>query len=304
VKEILDQEPRMLKLKSPIYVLGDIHGNFEDLSYFMQQLVLFGDFEFCPYSVLFLGDYVDRGIWSVECTALLLALKVMAPEKCFLLRGNHEFPEVNGDINRYGKGSFASQCVDLFGEKVGNAVWRKCNFAFKYMPLAATVDDKIFCTHGGIPRVVGDKDTRMEMLNSPLFPRFASTSCIRDDGDPMRMLLTDLMWSDPLEGENVSTDTWGFGTSTRGPLLSAFSNKAVEEFFKANNFELMIRAHEHKRVGLRLSNHRRVLTVFSSSAYCGTSFAGGLLYIDQNTIRIVTKEVTEASKFAYEHYDS
>jgi len=66
---------------------------------------------------------------------------------------------------------------------------------------------------------------------------------------------------------------------------------------------MMIRAHEHKKVGLRLSNHRRVLTVFSSSAYCGTDFGASILFIQNDTVRIVTKEVTRAAQIAYSHYD-
>ena len=42
--------------------------------------------------VLFLGDYIDRGQFSLECITLLLALKVMHPNSVFfLIRGNHDF---------------------------------------------------------------------------------------------------------------------------------------------------------------------------------------------------------------------
>ena len=49
----------------------------------------------CPFTnYLFMGDFVDRGFYSVESFLLLLALKVRYPDRIFLIRGNHESRQI------------------------------------------------------------------------------------------------------------------------------------------------------------------------------------------------------------------
>jgi predicted phosphodiesterase len=86
---------------SPAYVLGDIHGNYKDLMLFEKTFWRLG-LKLCPANVLCLGDYVDRGPHSLETIAYLLAQKVVTPHKIFLIRGNHEVRDVNGDFQVYG----------------------------------------------------------------------------------------------------------------------------------------------------------------------------------------------------------
>eukprot|EP01013_Petalomonas_cantuscygni_P031629 TRINITY_DN57881_c0_g1_i1.p1 TRINITY_DN57881_c0_g1~~TRINITY_DN57881_c0_g1_i1.p1 ORF type:complete len:583 (+),score=95.66 TRINITY_DN57881_c0_g1_i1:287-2035(+) len=298
---LLAEDPILVNVQSPCYILGDIHGNFGDLDYFLSRMLAFYEPAYTPARFLFLGDYVDRGDWSVEVAALLLSFKVLAPKQFYLLRGNHEVRAVNGDIAEYGKGSFLWQCKNLFGEEGGEDVYHAFNNAFLQMPLAAVIDGHIFCAHGGIPRSVqadGPRDRRIQMLQDPRFPRFNQTTLNKDnDQNPtlgqQRQIMTDLLWADPAEedADPAMMDDMGFGRSDRSPdRLRAFGNKAVDDFFDANGFSFMIRAHQHKYMGFRRAKRGRLLTLFSSSNYCNMGTPAAAAFLANNTMRLILKE--------------
>ena len=94
---------------------------------------------------LFLGDYVDRAKQSIEVITLVLCFKIKYPETFFLLRGNHECASLN---RIYG---FYDECKRRYSVKL----WRIFADCFNCMPVAALVEDKIFCTHGGLSPDLG-----------------------------------------------------------------------------------------------------------------------------------------------------
>lgn len=88
-----------------------------------------------------MGDYVDRGYYSVETVTLLVAYKVRHPKRIHILRGNHETRTVT---QVYG---FYDECL----RKYGNAnVWKTFTELFDYLPLTALVDNQMLCLHGGL----------------------------------------------------------------------------------------------------------------------------------------------------------
>ena len=82
---ILKNEPNLVKIPEPVVVVGDIHGQYYDLVHMLNKA---GDPSKLNY--LFMGDYVDRGIFGLECMVLLIGIKINFPKKFVLLRGNHE----------------------------------------------------------------------------------------------------------------------------------------------------------------------------------------------------------------------
>eukprot|EP01013_Petalomonas_cantuscygni_P042930 TRINITY_DN779_c0_g1_i1.p1 TRINITY_DN779_c0_g1~~TRINITY_DN779_c0_g1_i1.p1 ORF type:complete len:478 (+),score=99.56 TRINITY_DN779_c0_g1_i1:88-1521(+) len=299
----------MVHVRSPVYVFGDIHGNFHDLHFFLQRLIPFGDIRFAPSSFLFLGDYVDRGPQSLECILYLLSLLVISapavagPEHgvVTLLRGNHESPEVNMDIASYGVSSFLHQCREVFNgafapQDAGLDVCQEINNVFTYLPICATIDKKIFCSHGGIPRFDGGPDDRIERLTSRKFPRFVQIQQQAPDEPPeqraFRIITNDLLWSDPAEDEHdpeFPLNEYGFGANPRGPGTIAFGSKAVDHWLQSTGFQYVFRAHQEKGHGLRLSKAARVVTIFSTSNYQDHHNGAGVVFFARNRIRLVVK---------------
>eukprot|EP01065_Artemidia_motanka_P038588 TRINITY_DN47443_c0_g1_i1.p1 TRINITY_DN47443_c0_g1~~TRINITY_DN47443_c0_g1_i1.p1 ORF type:complete len:546 (+),score=103.86 TRINITY_DN47443_c0_g1_i1:73-1710(+) len=295
----------VLRVRSPLYVFGDIHGNYSDLIFYMDKLLTLGQAQYTAHSFMFLGDYVDRGDHCVEVAAYMLAMKALRPQGFYMLRGNHDDPGVNGDVRLYDALSFKSQCcafVRAAGVNEGNTLYSACNAVFSSLPLVAVIDDRIFATHGGFPRYRGGEDDRLAVLESADFPEMESVvSTIVSEENPIRASIPqkcllyawDCMWADPATADEF-TDQYGFGPNARGGTTVTFGSKAVEDFFARYGFELLIRGHQEKAAGIELSMKGRVLTVFSSSGYCGHRNGAGVAFVSSDgTVRLVTKPTEE-----------
>ncbi len=163
-REIFLSQPVLLELEAPMKICGDIHGQYTDLL----RLFEYGGFP-PEANYLFLGDYVDRGKQSLETICLLLAYKIKYPENFFLLRGNHECASVNRIYGFYDdcelyffiilatKSSAFDSIIRLkfIFEQEGKRrfnikLWKTFTDCFDCLPIAAIIDKKIFCCHGGL----------------------------------------------------------------------------------------------------------------------------------------------------------
>lgn len=190
-QDVFMARPMLLRIPAPVQVCGDVHGQFFDLL----RIFELGGAPAPDRPYLFLGDYVDRGKQSIETIALLFALKVKFPDAVHLLRGNHEAAAIN---KLYG---FFDECKRRYNVKL----WKSFVDAFNCMPVAAIVDGRIFCAHGGIsPELcVPGSLAAIEALRRP--------TDVPDAG-----LLCDLLWSDPDRSvaewaENDRGVSWTFG---------------------------------------------------------------------------------------------
>merc|ERR1711892_481964 len=136
VKEVFAAEDNVVNVTSPVTVAGDTHGQFHDL---LELFKTGGEVPGTKY--VFLGDYVDRGHHSVQVITLLLLIKIEHPDHIILLRGNHE---ARAQTQVFG---FYDECFLKYGD---SKAWNQFTSTFDFMPVAAVIDCRLFCAHGGI----------------------------------------------------------------------------------------------------------------------------------------------------------
>ena len=207
-KAFLMEENNVQLVNAPVIICGNIHGQFYDL----QELFRIGG-SIPEQNYIFMGDYVNRGYNSVETFEMLLALKVKYPQCITLLRGNHESRQIT---QVYG---FYDECV----RKYGNAnPWKYCTDVFDYLNIAAVVENKILCVHGGLSPEIKTLD-QIRVIDRKVEISHEGAFC-------------DLMWSDP---EDI--ETWSLNPRGAGWI---FGSRVTEEFNHINGFDLICRSHQ------------------------------------------------------------
>jgi len=234
VREVMIYEPNVQILKAPLTVVGDIHGQFYDL------LEIFKVGGKCPdTNYLFLGNFIDRGYHSVETMSLLVCLKLRYQSRITLLRGNHESRTLTQVYGFYG------ECM----RKYGNAnVWKFFTEMFDYLPIAAIIEDSIFCVHAGISMNVATID-QIRVLD-----RFKEV--------PHEGPLSDLLWSDP---DPDLKDA--FVPNVRG-VGCTYGADAVAKFLKINKMEHIVRSHQLCMDGYQVLFNNKLSTIWSAPNYC------------------------------------
>ena len=276
-QEVVASQPIVLRLNTPIKVFGDIHGQYDDLMRFFElwgepsENPSRGDINSIDY--LFLGDYVDRGIYSLETICLLMALKIKYPDKIHLLRGNHEDHLINSTFGFYEECEYRLSDDALCDEL---NVFKIINEFFEYLPLVAIVENEIVCVHGGIGSCFTDISD-VEKMQRPL--PVIHEALTKED-----QIIMDILWSDPTDNDNekgiqpnVIRDSKSYGNIVK------FGPDIVENFLNKNKVHMIIRAHECVPDGFERFSAGKLITVFSATDYCKRhKNAGGMLLITNN----------------------
>lgn len=251
----MDVLGKLVKVKptKKAIIVGDIHGDLESLIHIVKEshfLKLAENGE--DVLLIFLGDYGDRGVYSVEVYYVVLTLKQHFPANVLLLRGNHEGPE---DILAYPH-DLPVQLRTRFGNESKKA-YKKLRELFQQLYLAVLVENQYILIHGGLP---------------------SRAVCIEDlayahEKHPRESFLEEMLWSDPME--NLK----GVYASPRG-AGKLFGEDVTEHFLKMLGVKVFIRGHEPCKRGFKTNHNEKILTLFSRKGEPYFNEQGAYLHVD------------------------
>jgi serine/threonine-protein phosphatase PP1 catalytic subunit len=232
VSSLFESEPAVVQIEwSSAMIVGDLLGNFEALEFILEAW----EENNCP-PLIFLGDFVDGGNCSIEILQYLFQLKIEHPGWVFLLRGTHETAEINRLSGLY----------DDLDED--DEMFALVNSTFKKMPVAAVLNEKCFCVHGGIGHPV-----TLDLIKKEHYHPY--------------------LWNDPQEDRRLKESPHKCGAELFGPDI-------CEEFLRLNGLEMIIRGRSELEEGYKWWFNEKLLSIFSTPGYCGSGNKGAFALIE------------------------
>ena len=261
IKEViplLEKDHSLIRIRSPCKVFGNIHGVYDDLMRYFESFGnpsddnQMGDINVMQY--IFLGDFCDRGLYSLEVILLLFALKIKYPDFIYLIRGHHE------DININVKYGLGDECKERLLDDINNplSIFSNINKAFDYLPYGVLVDNNILLIHGGIGSSINSLED-IENIKRPV--------CVEHNATTTSQLnIIDLLWSEYCDNiDNIEVNSER--DKNNNGFIVKYGKERLNKFMVDNKINLVITAHQFVKEGFTTFNNDRLLIVFSATNY-------------------------------------
>ena len=255
---ILSKENSLIKIRSPCKIFGNIYGVYNDLMRFFESFgnpsdsMQNGDINVMQY--IFLGDFCDRGLYSLEVVLLLLALKVKYPDFIYLIRGHHEDKNIN---EFYGLGE---ECKERLNDEIDkkNSIFNLINKSFDYLPFAILIDNSTLLIHGGIGCSIQNLDD-ISNIERPV-------SIVQDVNNIEQLHIIDLLYSEYDDNDNYYSINHERDKNNKGFFIK-YGKKRLDEFLNKNKINLLITTHQFVKEGFCTYNNDKLLVLFSATNY-------------------------------------
>ena len=255
---IISKENSLIKIRSPCKIFGNIYGVYNDLMRFFESYgnpsdsIQNGDINVMQY--IFLGDFCDRGFYSLEVVLLLFALKIKYRNFIYLIRGHHEDKNIN---EFYGLGN---ECKIRLKDDINNnnSIFNLINQVFDYLPFGVLVDGLTLLVHGGI----GCSIEKLDDINNIIRP----ISVIHDAENIEQLHIIDLLYSEYDDNESNYSINQERDKNKKG-LIVKYGKKRLDDFLNNNKINLLITAHQFIKDGFCTFNDDKLLTLFSATNY-------------------------------------
>lgn len=233
------------------------------------------------FDYLFLGNFVDRGVHSLETICLLMALKVKYPRQIHLLRGSHEDRKINI------KAGLGDECIERLGDNIEDpeSVFQKLNDMFEYLPLSCQIGSKLFAVHAGIGSRINRISDIEGMISKPVVIPEAVTT--QD-----HQIVMDLLWSDPAEPDEDRGVSPHLERDPKRDLgITKFGSDRIEKFLKTNEFSLILRSHNSVPHGFEKFADDQLITINSCTNYCNKMGNDAAFFVVQKKFEITPKVI-------------
>jgi protein phosphatase len=247
-------------------ILSDLHGDLETLAGIMKKTDLLRRLtQDAEAFLILLGDYGDRGPYSIEVYYLVLTLKLQFPKQVILLKGNHEGPE---DLLPHPY-DLPTQFNRRFG-KEWQTPHKQIRRLYENLYNSVLIEKQYMLLHGGWP-------TTAEGLDDLAY---AHTK------HPTESFLEEILWNDPTETIE------GARSSPRG-AGRIFGQKITQDSMKKFGVKMLIRGHEPCRLGFKTNHEGKILTLFSRKGAPYMNIQGAYLDLD------ISQEIDEAEQLIH-----